>query len=124
MAPTLEVALSHFLRLGPALRAIALDIGGTSDLTVSARASERAGHALAGLHALGVPIVCSVDSSVGGVGMAAWSAAHYRIAGERTNLQAAHSGSVSERAARPRERATHFAAGLAYHAAIGTALGS
>ena len=119
MVSTLEAALLLFSRLGSALRAIALDIVGAVDLAVPVRTSERAGHALAALHALGVPIVSSADDNFGGANIITCSEADYRVGGKRINLQAASNGSVSERAACPRERAIHFAAWLAHHPAIG-----
>ena len=119
MAPTLEAALSRFRRLGPALRAVALNIVGGDNLATSVLTFERVGEALGALHTLGVPIVCSVDGHVQGVGKSVWSAADYCTAGERTNLHAVRHGATSKRTACPREHATDFAAWLAHHSAIG-----
>ena len=81
MVPTLEAALSLLLRLGPALRAIALDIAGAGDPAIAVRTSGQMRRALDAMHALSVPIVCSADGKVGRGGMAAWLAADHRVIG-------------------------------------------
>ena len=85
LAPALEAALRLLLNLGEMLRAVALRVSCGSTLGGSFVASERAARALDALHALGVPIVCAADGGVGGVGMAVWSNADYRISSKGSN---------------------------------------
>ena len=49
----------------------------------------------------------------------ALSAADYRVAGQHADLRTVRSGSISECATRPEERALQFATWLAQHPAIG-----
>ena len=115
ISPALEASLHLVLKFGTALRAITIRIVGSSALGRRLGASERVGGALDALQALGVPIVCSADGKVGGDCMAVWWTANYRISSEGTDMQAHRDGSISEWAARPRERVVQFVAWLAHH---------
>ena len=119
MARILEATLSLFHRLGPALRALAVNIVGAGDSAQSLRTSERAGQVLHDLQDVGVPIVSFSDGGVNGVGVASHRTIDCHIEGLRTNLHAVRNGSTIDKCAYPRERAIHFAAWLARHSAIG-----
>ena len=121
LVPALEAALRLLVRLGSALRAVACHIAGYGRLfaRLSARTPEQTDQALDALYGFGVPVVCSADGNICTAGFAVWSVADYCVAGQHLHLHTVRCGSISERAARPKERARQFAAWLAHHPAIG-----
>ena len=117
LVTTLEAALRLLVRLRSAVRAVAFHIAESSPpcARFPARTLEQIDQTLDTLHGLGLPTVCSADGNVCGTGLAAWPAAHCRVAGEHQALQAVRYGSTSERTTCARDRALQFAAWLAHH---------
>ena len=84
LVSALEAALCLLVRLGPAVHAVAFHNSGVSwpSARLSARTLEQTDQVLDTVHGLGIPIACSADDNVCGAGLAAWSAAVYRVAGQ------------------------------------------
>ena len=129
VAINVESMLASIAWVGAALRAVVLHLGNETaaspldGMRPSARDILRVQDAMAALHSLGVPIVCSADTELDGLAKIVWEAADFRIGSPHKNaLQAQRQGLLTQ--VQPAGKSTMHAAveratWLAQHSAIG-----